>query len=338
MDEKDEKDEKKVKAAKARAKSLSKSERSEIAKKAAEARWQATADLPRATHGDADHPLKIGDTEIQCYVLDGGLRVLSGRGMQDALALGQGHGGLLKEFLSRNNLKPFIGNELAMALEKPIRFIRPGRGGVLAVGYEATILADICDCVLAARKAGVLTQRQLLIAEQCEILARAFARVGIIALVDEATGFQHDRARNALAEILEAFIARELKKWVKTFPDEYYKELFRLKNKPWPFDRNPPQYVGHWTNNLVYSRLAPGVLDELQRKTPKTPKGNRKHRFHQWLTDEVGDPKLQEHFTKLITLMQSCDDWDDFEKRLNRVLPKHKEMPLLAHLKDEDFR
>jgi hypothetical protein len=39
-------------------------------------------------------------------------------------------------------------------------------------------------------------------------LLRGFARVGIIALVDEATGFQRDRTKDALSKILEAYIAK----------------------------------------------------------------------------------------------------------------------------------
>jgi hypothetical protein len=101
----------------------------------------------------------------------------------------------------------------------PIEFKTPQ--GNRALGYEATVLADICDAVLEARKAGKLTSKQQHIAAQCEILVRGFARVGIIALVDEATGYQADRARDALAKILQAFVAKELREWVKRFPGEF---------------------------------------------------------------------------------------------------------------------
>lgn len=37
-------------------------------------------------------------------------------------------------------------------------------------------------------------------------------------------GDQDLRARDALAKILEAFVAKEIRKWVKTFPVEFYKE------------------------------------------------------------------------------------------------------------------
>jgi hypothetical protein len=85
----------------------------------------------------------------------------------------------------------------------------------------APILADVCDAVLAARRmGGVLAANQTNLADQCEILVRALARVGIIALVDEATGYQRDREKDALAKILEAWISKELAAWVKTFPTD----------------------------------------------------------------------------------------------------------------------
>jgi hypothetical protein len=135
-------------------------------------------------------------------------------------------------------------------------FFRPPHGGAPAFGYPATILADICDAVLAARKAGALQQQQLHIAEQCEILVRGFARVGIIALVDEATGYQRDRARDALAKILEAFIAKELQPYLPTFPADYYEQMFRLRGLEYPHGSvKRPQYFGILTNDVVSKGL-----------------------------------------------------------------------------------
>lgn len=65
---------------------------------------------------------------------------------------------------------------------------------------------------------------------------RVFARVGITALVDEATGYQYDREKNELQKILKAYIAEDLLPWQKRFPDIYYKELFRLNG--WDFTVN----------------------------------------------------------------------------------------------------
>jgi hypothetical protein len=298
----------------------------------------------RATHGSPDRPLKLGNAEIQCYVLSGGMRVLSGRGMQRALGFGigqtstQSRGDILKSFLANLLAKPEINalaqnthGDLLDALQNPIRFVRPGRGGRLAVGYEATILADVCDLILAARQENLLTtDKEKIIAKECEILTRSFAKVGIIALVDEATGYQEDRARDALADILKQFISDELAKWAKTFPDEFYRQLFKLRNIQYSeFNSRKPQYIGKITNDIVYERLAPGVLEGLRKKEPKI-NGRRKHKLFQWLTEDVEDPKLREHLSNLIILMKASPNWTVFYRLLQRSLPKYSEQMTLA--------
>ncbi len=289
-------------------------------------------EIKRATHGSIDTPLRIGEVEIPCYVLQDGTRVLSGRGMQTALGLGQRHGALLKGFLDKNNLKVHINNDLAMALNNPIRFIRPGRGGRVAAGYEATTLADICDAMLEARKHNVLTPKQLVIAQQCEVLTRAFAKVGIIALVDEATGYQEIREKQALQAILDKYLRKELAAWAKRFPDEFYKEMFRLKGWEWnPMNVKRPGVVGKYTKDLVYERLATGIIEELEARNPKDSKGNRKARHHQFLTDEVGHPALAQHLYAVIGFMKASNSWEMFRKLINQAYPKRNttlELPL----------
>ena len=282
--------------------------------------------VKRAIYGSPDKPLRLGNMEIQCYVLEDETRVLSGRGMQEALGLGQAHGTLLKRFVGQTSLSPYINSDLAMDLQSPVRFIRPGRGGKPALAYEATVLTRLCDAVLEARKAGNLTESQMRIADQCELLMRGLATVGIIALVDAVTGFQEFRARRALEEIFEKFIAKELQPWTKTFPDEFYEHMFRLRG--WPYDPSTvkrPQVIGHLTNDVIYSRLAPGVLVELRKKSPKDDKGRRHYHLHRWTTEDIGHPKLREHLASVITLMKVVPNksWRKFMSMLNRALPKY---------------
>jgi hypothetical protein len=208
-------------------------------------------------------------------------------------------------------------------VRQPIKFFLPG-GGRTAYGYEATVLADICDLILAARKQGnVLLPNQTHYADQCEILVRGFARVGIIALVDEATGFQRDRAKDALARILEAFIAKELRPWLPTFPPDFYQEMFRLRGMDYSNDTvQRPRYFGLLTNDIVYDRLAPGVLEELKRVNPKDEVGRRKHRHFQWLTSNRGYPKLREHLGAVVATMRLSGDWHDFMAKLDKYYPR----------------
>src|ERR1019366_5267357 len=140
----------------ARAEKLTAQERKDIARHAAQERWQR--DLPQATHGSPDHPLRIGELEIPCYVLGDGRRVLHQRGMVNALGMSRGSSGStggdrLAKFTAGDRLKPYVSKELIAVTENPIRFRTPTNQ--LAYGYEATVLADICEAVLAARKAEV---------------------------------------------------------------------------------------------------------------------------------------------------------------------------------------
>jgi hypothetical protein len=307
----------------ARAEALTAKRRREIARKGALARWGG-GPVPYATHGSADHPLRIGDIEIRCYVLDDETRVLVQRSIVGGIGMKYGSraggGDMLTGFLQGKGISPFVSTELLNKVANPIKF-KTQHG--IAYGYPATILADICDAVLAARHAGVLQQQQEHIAQRCEILVRGFARVGIIALVDEATGYQKDRSRDALAKILEAFVAKELQPWIKTFPADYYENLFRLRGLPYASDSvKRPQYFGCLTNDVVYKRLAPGVLEELKRVTEKNDSGKPKRRLFQHLTTNVGYPKLREHIGAVVATMQLSNDYKDFIEKLDRIRPR----------------
>jgi len=311
----------------ARAAKLSPERRKAISQKGVDAKKER-ASLPKATHGSSDKPLRIGDIEIPCYVLEDGTRVLSQRGLITGIGMSSGstRSGDARHvaFFDQEAIKPFLVNDLAVMLKEPIRFVPP-HGGKPAFGYPATILADICESVLAARQGGALAANNT-IAKQCEVLVRGFARVGIIALVDEATGYQKDRARDALAKILEAFVAKELQPWVKKFPAEFYEEMFRLRGLP--FDGasvKRPAYFGHLTNDVVYRRLAPGVWKELKAKAKKNQDGRPTHQLHRLLTPDVGDPRLKDLLTKVVTVMQLSDRWGDFKVKLDRVAPAYDE-------------
>lgn len=314
----------KAKGGLARAQALTKEQRSEIARNAALAKAEI-AKLPKATHGSSDHPLKIGDIEIPCYVLEDGTRVISQRGMVAGLGMKYGSraGGAdrLTAFASGKTISPFINNDLLALIENPIRFAHSGGGGI-AFGYPATLLADLCDAILAARKAGTMQKQQEHIAAQAEILVRGFARVGIIALVDEATGYQKDRAKDALAQILEAFVAKELQPYVRTFPSDYYEQLFRLRGLPYPPEnaKYRPQYFGLLTNDIVYKRLAPGLLAELKKENAKDAKRGR---LHQRLTTDTGHPKLREHLASAVTIMKLSKDYPDFIEKMNMIHPRY---------------
>jgi hypothetical protein len=318
----------------ARAEKLTPEERSDIARRAVEVRWEKTKNkdhLPKATHeGD----LKIGSMTIKCAVLDDGTRVLSRATFLKAIGRrGKAKGGReydeefkVPVFLSAKNLKPFISDNL-VENSKPILFRLKGQR---SIGYKAEFLPQVCGVFLDAFEANAISITQKHIVDKCKILIRGLATVGIIALVDEATGYQEVRDRLALQEILDKYLTDEWAKWTKTFPDEYYKELFRLKNIPYPpLSRNKPSFIGHWTNDIIYSRLAAGVLKTLKEKNPRLPSGYRARRHHQYFTRDYGHPELKDLLSNVVFLMRGCADWDDFKYRLDRAQPKYGDTLLI---------
>lgn len=319
----------------ARAEALNPTERSEIAAKAAAARWN----LPQATHeGD----LHLGDYILHCAVLEDGRRVLTQSDFMRALGRARQAKGRsyydgdvnLPAFLTAKNLKPHIEPELYISSSqiefKPLR-------GAKAFGYSAELLPKVCDVFLKARDAGDLVPGQGHIARQADVLMRALAHVGIAALVDEATGYQEVRDRLALQKILEKYITDEWAKWTRTFPEDFYKHLFRLKGMEYPpHDKaKKPSYVGHWTNDIVYSRLAPGVLEALRKVNPRSESsGTRKRKHHQHLTPDYGHPALKEHLSNVIFLMKTCGSDSEFKRRLEIAAPKHGVTPMFPDLDD----
>lgn len=324
----------------ARAEKLTSEERKVIARQAAEARWEKEGKVPapQATH---EGVLKIGNAEIDCYVLDDKTRVISTRGVMKALGRrwrGRKYSGTeLPVFLEAKNLKSFINEDLAAVLEV-IKF-RTSRGA-MAEGFKAEILPLICETYLRARDAGdVLTAAQLPVAKQADILMRGLARVGIAALVDEATGHQRDTARDELAKILEAFVAKEIQKWLSTFELEFYELICDLRNEPLERAKKRPRYFGRLTNNLVYERLAPGVLSELRKLSPADERGVRKTKLFQGLTPHIGYPRLKEHLAGVTTAMKMAKiqgiGWEPFLGFLDQTHPKYKELPLFDGHDDE---
>jgi hypothetical protein len=302
----------------ARAESLSPEKRADIAKRAASARWKALLDA------GFEGELNLGTAVIDCAVIEKDkrvIRVISSAGFMTALR--RPWKGTYKrtgrpQFLEAENLQPFITRELQDVLN--LIEYRTKSGGVKR-GYPAEIVPLVCEVYLAAREKGAIAKSQEQITQACEIIMRSLAKIGIVALVDEATGFQYAREKNALAKILEAYIAKELQPWTRTFPLEFYQQIFRLKK--WPFDpatMQSPRVLAHYTNDIVYNRLAPGVLQSLREKNPLV-NGKRKHKHFQWLTGEIGHPKLLAHLEGVKIIMRESRTWEELQEKLDRHYP-----------------
>lgn len=286
----------------------------------------------KATHTGK---LSIGDDAIPCAVLETGQRVISEFGISSALKSRSGASKRLKTasledgapvpiFLASKNILPYITRELSDGPLKPITYTI-GNGKRTQIGYDATVLPQICDIWLQARQDGVLNPQQEIRAIKAEMLVRALANVGIVALVDEATGYQAEREKNELERLLSAYLTEERLKWAKRFPDSFYKEIYRLNKWAWPpmNASKRPGVVGQYTNDVVYERLPSGVLDKLKALNPADDTTHRrKFKHHQFLSTDVGQPDLQAHILQVVILMRASTSWKGFIGLLDRAMPK----------------
>lgn len=275
--------------------------------------------------------LKIAGTNLNCAVLSNGMRVVSENGLMKSL--GKSTSGKLYSikkdatdqmpiYFGGRGFKPFIDADLASLIAEPILY-NHGKGGTPAHGIPAQAIPMICDVWLKARDAGALSPQQKKIARNADVLMRALAHVGIIALVDEATGYQEVRDKKALQEILDKYLLKEEAKWAKCFPDEFYEEMFRLRKWQWKGMKiNRPSVVGHYTRDIVYERLAPGVLKELEKRNPPGDTGHRRSKHHQWFTEDIGHPALSRHIWAVLALMKASASWSQFNRSIARAFPK----------------
>lgn len=289
---------------------------------------QAREDIKDATHKGV---LRIGTVEIPCAVLKDGQRVLSENGIATALGGRSGaakrlkteaarDGAHLPVFLASKSLIPFITDDLLNGPLKPIVY---KSNDSLIVGYAAEALPEICNIWLQARQDGLLNIQQTDRAQAAEMVMRGLAELGIIALVDEATGYQATRDKDALQAILDKYLQKEFAAWAKRFPDAFYREIFRLRGWNWnAMSVARPGVVGKYTKDIVYERLAPGILQELQTMNPVLESGNRARRHHQFLTDDIGHPALAQHLHAVIGFMRASTTWEQFMMLLNRAFPK----------------
>lgn len=270
----------------------------------------------KATHKGTLH---IANVDIRCFVLEDHSRVISGRSLTQAIGM-RGRGQGASRITTHPALKGFIGADLALAIENPIQF---KSNGLPSTGFEATILRQICESILSARDADALkTEQEQRYAKAADVLIRAFATVGIIALVDEATGYQAEREKDELQTILSAYIAPELMPWTRRFPPEFYKQMFRLWGWQYrPMSLQRPMLAGKLTSQLIYEKLPKGILEELRRKNPPNEDGRRKHKHHQFLTDDIGNPHLEKQVALVTMLFRISPNKRVFWNHFARAFP-----------------
>lgn len=276
--------------------------------------------------------LELGNVSMYVMVTKTGKRLISASSVFSAVGRsrrGEKRVANYPAFIGAKNLIQFISDDLRSKIE-PIKY--KAKNGRISEAYDATIIPDIADLYIEAHKKGALTVKQEEVYERSLIIIRSLAKVGMVGLIDEATGFQFDREGQALQKLLSAYISDDLLKYMPHFPMEYYQEIYRLygiSDSFDPKDTRHPSFIGNFTNKYVYGVFPDEVMKEIREKNPTStaPSGlvYRGHKNFQFLTESVGIPQLDKQLAKLVGVMQLSDDKNDFDKKFKKVFSKELE-------------
>jgi hypothetical protein len=311
----------------ARKESLSPERRTEIAKAAAAARYSfaAAGEMPEANY---QGKLPIGDVTLDCYVLNDGRRMFHKRGLAKALLLKSTGGNAFMKTISRKGLGSAVPQNLWEKLENPIVF--KAMGGDPGHGYEATVLIDICDAIWEANKQGKLTPRQGFLALQAEVILRSAAKVGIVALVDEATGYIRDKRKAEYRELFQEFIRAEFRQWEQEFPTAFFDMIYRLYNLRRSPGNRHPQFFGKFIRKYVYAPLANSngaILEMLDEKNPVVySNGGRRYKMFQYLSDVIGLPAFRAHLWQVVGIGNATRSKEGFDRGFNMAFPQAGDM------------
>lgn len=312
----------------ARSRALSAQERSRIAKEAAQKRWGNQPLV--AIHGSSDHPIRIADIEVPCFILADERRVISTNGILDALGLARG-GAMIKGmnrlelFAAQERLKPFVSDDLLSRISTPIRF---KVGTQEFNGFDSDTIIEIAEAVVKADDAGDLQAQQVHIAHQCRVITKSLTRIGLIALIDEATGYQSKRDADELQQILTAYIRPEHRPWIQTIPREFTDEIYRIHGWERKAQNRGPRYAGKLIRELIYEKMPSPVLPELDRINPNDENYRRKKKHHQHLSDKMGLDHFRTQVITVMTIMRISATKEEFRRNIRKLYGDQLEFDL----------
>lgn len=182
--------------------------------------------------------------------------------------------------------------------------------GATGIWVEAGVLTQLAGGVVRSALAGTLKASRRHMVEPCMAIMDALGNVGEVALIDEATGYQHHRAPDALQDLFSKLIRKTAADWERRFHPEYYTAIcklfgFQYGNR----HRSLPPIVGKITMDWVYQVIfPPEIMAEIKSR-------QKSEKLHQWLTKEGGLGLLEKQRDAVMMIARSSTDYQDFASR-----------------------
>ncbi|HBH1337202.1 TPA: hypothetical protein STZ03_001763 [Clostridioides difficile] len=298
--------------------------------------------IPRAVVKESE--MMLGATAVTCSVLEDGRRIIKDTSLFKALKRTR------KGEVRIEGYPPILGSKMLVDILEDlypdeIETIQPFEvaqfNGTTGLWYDANSIPMICDLYMEAESRGLLKSGQQHVLEQAKVLLRSLAKVGITALIDEATNYQETRGKDELQILLAKFISEKLQPYSKQFPKEYFEELFRLYGFPYdPTTTRRPRCFAQFNLKYVYEMLPPQVWEKIDEINPVVFNNNknrrdRKNHIHRNLTED-GLKWLQNHLSSLIPIMTISKNVDDFKSNFEIAFAKKITEIKIMKLKEEE--
>lgn len=249
--------------------------------------------------------------DLPCYVLNDGQRVFRLTNLTKALR--QKDHGKIGNYLAASNINKYLPERLRPLKDHDHDRVPQGTlefefAEKIEKGYNSEDFMDVCSAFVTAHLNNEeLSEAQREIVRNANKFILATAKVGIVALIDEATGYQKQRKSDALQLKMRYFLTDDDKarEWEKTFPDELWYEFGRLTGWKGSLKKRP-KYWGKLVNELIYNYLDKDISIYLRQN--KVPKYNGYKKYFQWLNDQKGVKELTQQIWQIIGMSKSCQD------------------------------
>jgi hypothetical protein len=296
------------------------------AKKGALARWGTK--LPTAIR--KGNFLDEFGFDAECYVLGDVAKtaVMTQRGIAAAVGLSKPGGKDFERLVEGKGISKHLGAEALGKVRQPIEFkwIYPGakQNAVTIKGYDADLLIDVCNAILAANAAGDLRKNQENLAKQAAIVVGASAKAGIQGLVYALAGY--DRTKEEVIAAYKMYVAAEAREYEREFSPELYEQWYRLYGLVKP-ERGRPWEFRYLTIDHIYKPLAKsnGTVFNLA-KSSKQEHGEKNDKIHQFLS-EIGVKALRTQVGKILGIATVSDSREEYEKYISEKIFGQQSLP-----------
>lgn len=270
-----------------------------------------------------------------CYVLEDGRRVLSQRGAARVLSKKAGGKGARENAV----LTPYLDNlsKVSSGLSARADFVEFDRpDGGHATGIVASDFVALLDAYVDAGLNGLLRANQIHLARNAAATLKALQRVGLDALIDEATGYERVKGDDLLAQRMQAYLRDHRGPYRITWPQALRNELLRLYGYAGDGTKRWPQWMRSPIDKIYRTIYGDDIKDELKVRNPNPHYGSS---HPQWLEDNVGEMFREVDIHAVVTIAATSLNVEDFWGRLAWNFQRRSHQPpLLPNTKKKSRR